>query len=55
MSRNNIAGSPFGGIVVDGDHNIVNSNQMTLPTGCPDGCSFGISFEGGTDNLLATT
>ena len=52
VSRNNISRSEFVGIVVDGDRNIINSNQMTLSTGCPDACSFGISFEGGTDDLL---
>ena len=52
VSRNNIARSEFVGIIVDGDHNTVKNNQMTLPTGCPDACSFGISFEGGTGDLL---
>jgi parallel beta-helix repeat protein len=52
VSSNHIAGSQFLGIVIDGDHNLVKNNQMSLPTGCPDACSFGISFEGGTGNLL---
>ena len=49
---NVIAGSPTG-VIVNGDHNVVSGNQMTVPVGCgPDGCNFGISFEGGTDNVL---
>jgi len=49
---NHIAGSPTG-VIVNGDHNVVSGNQMTVPVGCgPDGCNFGISFEGGTDNVL---
>ena len=41
------------GIVVTGDGNTVVSNHVSDATGCPDGCGFGISLEGGTGNLIA--
>ena len=50
---NHIAGSPTG-VIIDGDNSVVSGNQMTVPVGCgPDGCNFGISFEGGNGTLLA--
>jgi parallel beta-helix repeat protein len=41
------------GLVVSGDGNIVVRNHVSDTTGCPDGCGFGISLEGGTGNLIA--
>ena len=41
------------GLVVTGDSNIVVRNHVSDTTGCPDGCGFGISLEGGTGNLIA--
>jgi large repetitive protein len=50
---NHIAGSPTG-VIIDGDNSVVSGNQMTVPVGCgPDGCNFGITFEGGNGTLLA--
>lgn len=41
------------GIGFVGDHNVVSGNRITRAYGCPDGCGNGISFEGGSDNVLA--
>jgi parallel beta-helix repeat protein len=41
------------GIVITGDGNTVVGNHVSDATGCPDGCGFGISLEGGTGNLIA--
>ncbi len=41
------------GLVVSGDGNTIVSNHVSDTTGCPDGCGFGISIEGGTGNLIA--
>ena len=50
---NHIAGSSVG-VIIDGDNSVVSGNQMTVPVGCgPDGCNFGITFEGGNGALLA--
>ena len=41
------------GIVVAGDGNAIAGNHVSDAVGCPDGCGFGISFEGGSGNLIA--
>lgn len=41
------------GIDVGGDDNVVTGNLVTDAVGCPDGCGYGISFEGGANNLIA--
>jgi parallel beta-helix repeat protein len=40
-------------LVVFGNGNSVRGNLVVDATGCPDGCGFGISVEGGTGNLVA--
>jgi parallel beta-helix repeat protein len=41
------------GIVGAGDGNTIAGNHVTNAGGCPDGCGFGISFEGGRNGLIA--
>ncbi len=41
------------GIAFAGDDNVVIGNRFTRAIGCPDGCGNGISFEGGSGNVLA--
>jgi parallel beta-helix repeat protein len=54
VSANRVAGN-LDGIIVDGDHNSVVGNHVSDALGCDDGegCGFGISVEGGADNLIA--
>jgi parallel beta-helix repeat protein len=40
------------GIIVFGSRNTITGNRVDA-AGCPDGCGYGISLEGGTDNLIA--
>ena len=45
-------------IVIAGNHNAITRNQVANAVGCPAedggiGCGFGITFEGGSDNLVA--
>jgi parallel beta-helix repeat protein len=40
------------GLVFAGDHNTVSDNRITHALGCPDGCGYGISFEGGSGNVF---
>jgi hypothetical protein len=40
------------GIIVTGDGNTIVRNHVADVVGCPDGCGFGISFEGGEGNLI---
>ena len=39
-------------IVVFGDDNTISGNHVADAVGCPDGCGFGISLEGGERNLV---
>jgi parallel beta-helix repeat protein len=41
------------GVVLDGDRNTISRNRVSDVLGDCDGCGFGISFEGGHDNLIA--
>jgi parallel beta-helix repeat protein len=41
------------GIAIVGDNNVITRNHIADALGCPDGCGFGISFEGGSQNLVA--
>jgi parallel beta-helix repeat protein len=41
------------GIAFGGDDNVVSGNRITRALGCPDGCGYGISFEGGSGNVFA--
>jgi parallel beta-helix repeat protein len=41
------------GIALAGDDNVVRGNHITRALGCPDGCGYGISFEGGSRNVFA--
>ena len=45
------------GMIVIGNNNVVTRNHITDAPGCPEdgevGCGVGISFEGGTGNLIA--
>jgi hypothetical protein len=41
------------GIAFGGDRNDVTGNHVSDSVGCPDGCGFGITFEGGTGDLVA--
>jgi len=54
VSANRVSGN-LDGIVVDGDGNTVVRNHVSDALGCDDGegCGFGISVEGGADNLIA--
>jgi parallel beta-helix repeat protein len=52
VSRNRVSRNGDG-LVVSGDDNTIVSNHVSDTTGCPDGCGFGISIEGGTGNLIA--
>jgi len=40
------------GIVLAGDNNVVSRNHITHALGCPEGCGYGISFEGGSRNVF---
>jgi parallel beta-helix repeat protein len=40
------------GIVVSGDANTVAGNWLSGPSECPEECGFGVSLEGGTDNVI---
>jgi parallel beta-helix repeat protein len=51
IAGNQISGGD--GMVVVGDHNRVAANQVSDTTHCADaGCGHGISFEGGTGNVI---
>jgi large repetitive protein len=52
VNGNRVSGNGDG-LVFTGDSNIVVRNHVSDTTGCPDGCGFGISLEGGTSNLIA--
>jgi parallel beta-helix repeat protein len=52
VSRNRVSRNGDG-IIVTGDGNTIVSNDVSDAVGCPDGCGFGISFEGGQGNLIA--
>lgn len=41
------------GISFDGDRNRIVGNHISDAIGCPDGCGFGISSDGGRENLIA--
>jgi parallel beta-helix repeat protein len=41
------------GIGGDGNRNKITHNDVTDAVGCPDGCGYGISLEGGDGNLIA--
>jgi parallel beta-helix repeat protein len=41
------------GIIVFGSRNTITDNQVAGAVGCPDGCGFGISLEGGEGNVIA--
>jgi parallel beta-helix repeat protein len=41
------------GIAIAGDDNAITQNHIADTLGCSDGCGFGISFEGGSQNLVA--
>jgi parallel beta-helix repeat protein len=40
-------------IIIGGDGNTITRNQVADAVGCPEGCGFGISLEGGSYNLVA--
>jgi Right handed beta helix region len=40
------------GLVISGDGNIAVGNRLSGPGECPEECGFGISLEGGTDNVI---
>ena len=40
-------------VLVFGNGNSVRGNLVVDATGCPDGCGFGVSVEGGTGNIVA--
>jgi large repetitive protein len=40
-------------VVVFGNGNTVRGNLIVDAAGCPDGCGFGVSVEGGTANIVA--
>ena len=42
------------GVILDGDRNKVTRNHVVDTTGGCEGCGFGISFEGGRGNLIAS-
>lgn len=54
VTNNRVSGN-LEGIIVDGDDNTVLRNGVSDALGCDDGegCGFGISVEGGADNLIA--
>jgi parallel beta-helix repeat protein len=54
VSANRVSGN-LDGIVVDGEGSTVVRNHVSDALGCDDGegCGFGISVEGGADNLIA--
>lgn len=41
------------GMELGGDENTITRNLVTDALGCSDGCGYGISLEGGTNNLIA--
>jgi parallel beta-helix repeat protein len=53
LNGNHVFGN-LDGIVVDGDRNTVSTNHVADALGCDDGegCGFGISVEGGADNVV---
>jgi parallel beta-helix repeat protein len=51
FSHNRLSGNQDG-IVVSGDGNTVVGNQLSGPLECPEACGFGVSLEGGTDNVI---
>jgi parallel beta-helix repeat protein len=52
VSRNRVVANGDNMFVV-GDGNTIVRNHVSDATGCPDGCGFGISFDGGSGNLIA--
>ena len=52
VSRNRVFANGDG-IIVFGSGNTIAENQVVEAIGCPDGCGFGISLEGGAGNLIA--
>jgi parallel beta-helix repeat protein len=52
VSANRLANNGDG-IIVFGNRNRIASNSITDTLGCQEGCGFGISLEGGADNLIA--
>ena len=40
-------------IIISGSHNTITNNHVIGAVGCPEGCGFGISLEGGPGNLIA--
>jgi parallel beta-helix repeat protein len=53
VSRNRVLHND-NGIIVVGDNNNIVHNQVSGPTSCSDDeCGYGISFEGGSGNLIA--
>jgi|tagenome__1003787_1003787.scaffolds.fasta_scaffold20920257_2 parallel beta-helix repeat protein len=40
-------------IIISGGHNTITNNHVIGAVGCPEGCGFGISLEGGPGNLIA--
>jgi parallel beta-helix repeat protein len=52
LSRNRVRRNGDG-IIVGGDGNTITRNQVADAVGCPEGCGFGISMEGGSHNLVA--
>lgn len=40
-------------IIISGSYNTITNNHVIGAVGCPDGCGFGISLEGGPGNLIA--
>jgi large repetitive protein len=57
VSRNRVRNNGDG-IIVVGDGNTITRNQVADAVGCPEdggiGCGFGISLEGGADNLVVS-
>jgi len=52
VSRNRVLRNGDG-IVIAGNNNNIIRNLVVDALGCPDGCGYGISFEGGSGNLVA--
>jgi parallel beta-helix repeat protein len=52
VNRNRVSGNGDG-IIVFGSRNAITDNRIVEAVGCPDGCGFGISLEGGAANLIA--
>ena len=49
VSGNRIVG---GGVILNGDDNILSGNYVADPPVCDDGCGIGISFEGGARGII---